>query len=158
MKITCLFLLGIMWAALAPGTGYAVPSSPTSHETTPTSSAKVASDHPRDSGHPVRVHNGLAKANHPTPVPNYRRHSGTAANVQPPVRYNPRGVGEGERMPNEAIPNASSGRISAAVRPSTPSLNVVHHRGPNPAVVSGSPNLRSSNTGVIKGSGISRRR
>jgi hypothetical protein len=48
MKAACLLVLSICWAALTQGTGYAVPSSPASQQTSPESSANTASDYPRD--------------------------------------------------------------------------------------------------------------
>jgi hypothetical protein len=61
-------------------------------------------------------------------------------------------------MPNETFHYASPVRTSNAARPTVPVLNNVHHHSPNPAVVGGSPNLRSRNTGAINGTAMSRKR
>jgi hypothetical protein len=67
------------------------------------------------------------------------------------------GAAKGGLTPNETVHNALPVRTSSVVRPATPSLNNVRHRGPNPAVVGGSPNLHSSNAGAINGTRMNRK-
>jgi hypothetical protein len=65
--------------------------------------------------------------------------------------------GKGELTQNKTVNNARPVRLQSAVRPTVaslhnaldPSLNNVRHRGPNPAVVGGSANSASRNTGTI---------
>lgn len=48
-------------------------------------------------------------------------------------------------------------RPKRAARTALPRLSDVRHRGPNPAVISGSVSLRNRNTGVIDGTKVHRR-
>ena len=184
MKTMGLLFLTMVWAAWMPGTGYALPS----QETSPASSANLASSHPRDAGHATSADDGrhstgtkapgeqqghgrasgpnhppsrasLTKANRPLRPPNGwpRALPGNAMNPHPPGSDPSRSVGIGGFIPNRAVPNALPVRTSSFVRPTPLSLNNVHHRSPNPAVVGGSPNLRSSNIGAINGTHMKRK-
>jgi hypothetical protein len=66
-------------------------------------------------------------------------------------------VAKGGLIPNETVNNALAVRTPSVVRPTVPSLLNVRHRGPNPAVVGGSPISHSSNTGAINGTRMNRK-
>jgi hypothetical protein len=184
MKTTGLLFLAMTWTAWAPGTGYAVPAQETSHASSanPASGHPDDAGHaapPRDGKHPTegtasheqRDHGrasgpnhppnraSLTKANRPPRPPNGRPRAlpGNAMNPHPPGSDPPRSVGIGGFIPNRAVPNAMPVRTSSLVRPTPLSLNNVHHRSPNPAVVGGSPNLRSGNIGAINGTRMNRK-
>jgi hypothetical protein len=53
---------------------------------------------------------------------------------------------------NQTVNNALAVRTPSVARPTVPLLNNVRHRSANPAVVGGSANSHSSNTGAINGS------
>ena len=78
-------------------------------------------------------------------------------NLHQPGSVKPTGAAKGGLIPNETVNNALPVRMSSVVRPTVPSLNNVRHRSPNPAVVGGSPNLHSSNTGAINGTRMNRK-
>jgi hypothetical protein len=58
---------------------------------------------------------------------------------------------------NETVNNTLPVRTPSVIRPTVPSPNNVRHRGPNPAVVGGSPISRSGNTGAIDGTRMNRK-
>jgi hypothetical protein len=84
-----------------------------------------------------------------------------AMNLRQPGSDNFGGTAKGELVRNKPVNNALPVRPTSAVRaPVTslnPSLNTVRHRGPNPAVVTGSANSSRRNTGVINGTVMNRR-
>ncbi len=187
MKTTCLLFVTFGWAALMPGKGYAVPSSPASQQTSPESSANTASGHPGNAGHAASPRDGrpqtgekasdeqqnhgatsetnrppsrasLTKANRPKPLPNGRQRSLPGNALHQPGSNKFVGAAKGGVIANETVSNALPGRTPSVVRPSVPSLNQVHHRSPNPAVVGGAPHLHSSNTGAVNGTRMNRKR
>ena len=101
----------------------------------------------------------LTKANHPQQLANNRQRSlpGNALHHQLPGSNKSKGAGGGGLVPNEIVHNALSARMSNVVRPGVPPLNNVHHRSPNPAVVTGSLNSDRRNNGAIDGTRMSRR-
>jgi len=167
MKTMGLLFLTMSWAALLPGTGYAIPAQEMSHA----DSEKSASGHAAEAkavppGHvrtsetnhrPARA--SLTNANRPQQLPNSRQRSplGNAMNLHPPGSHIFAGAAKGGTIPNTTVNSAVPGRTSSLVRPAAPSLNNVPHRSPNPAVVGGSANLRSSNTGAINGTHMNRK-
>jgi hypothetical protein len=48
-------------------------------------------------------------------------------------------------------------RAPSVVRPTAPSFSIVRHRSPNPAVVAGAPNSRSSSAAALNGTRMNRR-
>ena len=123
-----------------------------------------ASDEQRDHGRasdtnhpPSRA--SLTKANRPKQLPNSRQRSlpGNAMNLHQPGSDKSGGAAKGGFIRNETVNNALPVRTPSVVRPTVPSLNNVRHRGPNPAVVGGSANSHSSNTGAINGTRMNRK-
>ena len=133
MKTTCLLFLSISWATLTHGAVY-------------------ATDHP-----PSRA--SLTKANRPKQLPNSRQRSlpGNARNLHQPGSDKSGGAAKGGLIRNETVNNALAVRTPSVVRPTVPALNNVRHRSPNLAVVGGSPNSHSSNTGAINGTRMNRK-
>jgi hypothetical protein len=186
MRTTCLLFLAMSWAALMQGTSYAVPSSPASQPTSPESSADTARGHPLDAEHAASADDGryerggkaadeqrgharasitnhppsrasLTKANRPKPLPNSRQRSLPGNALHQPGSDGSGGAAKSGFIRNETVNNALPGRTPSVVRPTVPLLNNVHHRSPNPAVVGGSPNSHSSNTGAINGTRVNRK-
>ena len=182
MKTTCLLFLTMTWAAWTQGTGYALPS----QETSPASSANPASGHPSDAGrgapagdgrHPAegsasdqhRDNGGVSGPNHrpsrtsftkvnrPMPIPKSRQPPMPGNALHPPGSNISTGGAKGGLILNQTVNSASPIRTTSVVRPTGPILNSVRHRGPNPAVVGGSLNLRSSNAGTINGTHMNRK-
>jgi hypothetical protein len=58
---------------------------------------------------------------------------------------------------SETVSNALSARAPSVVRPTAPSVTNVRHRSPNPAVVAGAPNSRSSNAAALNGTRMNRK-
>jgi hypothetical protein len=173
MKVTCFLFLGLIvtmtWAALMSGTSYAAPSQQTSAEssaTTPVagnpSQEQRCPCHASDKNHP-RSRASLTAANHPKQLPNGRKRSipGNAANLHQPGSGKSDAAAKGRLIQNETTSNAMLVRPPGTVRPTAaslnPSLNNVRHRGPNAAVVGGSANFNSSNTGAINGTRMHRK-
>ena len=133
MKTTCLLFLSLSWAMLAQGIGY-------------------AASHP-----PGRA--SLIKANRPKQLPNTRQRAkaGNVMNIHQQGTNKSVGVAKGGLIPNQTVYNALPVGTPSAVRPTVPSLNNVHHRGPNSAVIGGSVNSDRRNTGAINGTRMNRR-
>ena len=106
---------------------------------------------------PIRA--SLTKANRPKPLPNSRQRSmpGNAMNSHPSGPNLTAGAANGGLIQNETVHNALAVRMTSVVRPNVPLPNNVHHHSPNPAVVSGTPNLHSSNAGAINGTRMKRK-
>ena len=146
MKIICLpfLLLTVSCAALMQETSYAASPQHASDKNQPHSRA------------------GLIAANRSKQLPTGRKHPlpRNAASHRQPALARSGGSAKGGSIQNETTGRPLPVR-PASVRPSVASLNPlpnnVHHRGPNPAVVSGSANSRNSNTGAINGTGMHRR-
>jgi hypothetical protein len=184
MKVTCLLFLTMTCATLMQGTSYATPSQQTSAESSanPASDqphnakhAAPADDgkrqkegnpsdeqrdrrHTSDRNHP-RSRTSLTAANRPKQLPNSRKRSipGNAMNLHQPGSDKSGGAAKGGLIQNETVNNALPVRPPSVVRPAVPSLNNVRHRGPNPAVVGGSANADSRNTGAINGTRMNRK-
>jgi hypothetical protein len=106
----------------------------------------------------VRSHSGAAsqKVNRPEQLPNNRQRSiaGNPPNVHKPGSNRSATTA---RSVFGAVNNALPVRTLNVVRPSAPSFNNVRHRSPNPAVVSGSTDFHSRNTGAINGTRMNRK-
>jgi hypothetical protein len=102
---------------------------------------------------------GLTSANRPKQLLDSQQRSldGKGMNLQGPGSGKPRGAGEGELITGETVHNASASRTSGDVWTRGPSLNVVHHRGTSPPVLSGSLNADRRNNGAINGTGMNRK-
>ena len=100
----------------------------------------------------------LTKANGPRQLPNNRQRPRPGNAVRPASSIQAAGAVKGGLIPTQTGHNALPVQTSSVVRPATPSLNNLRHRTPNPAVVGGASNVRSSNVGTINGSGMSRKR
>ena len=187
MKTACLLLLtigpglthGIAYAAASsPVSQQASPESAATTEShhpgdtlhgSPPASAKDQKDgKPSDEeGHAHHISEknlgrsraSFTKANRSTQFPNNRERSpsGNAMNFRQQAFAKSGGAAKGGLIQNETVNNALPVRTSRVVRPTVPSLNNVRHRGPNPALVGGSANLHSRNTGAINGTGMNRK-
>ena len=137
-------------------------ASPHSGAAEPLVSTHQASDEERDHGRasdtnhpPSRA--SLTKANRPQQLPNSRQRSLPGNALHQPGSSKSSGAPKGGLIRNETVNNALAVRASSVVRPTVPALNNVHHRGPNPAVVGGSPNSHGRNTGAINGTRMNRK-
>ncbi len=114
-----------------------------------------------DKNHPPsRVsQTGLTKANRPNQLSNSRQRSlsGNAMNLHQAGSDKSGSAAKGGLIQNETVHDAWPVRTSSVVRPTVPPFNDVRHRGPNPAVVGGSANSDSRNTGSIDGTRMHRR-
>jgi hypothetical protein len=111
-----------------------------------------AKNHPRS-----RV--SLTAVNRPKQLPNSRKRSlpGNAIGLHQLGSDKSGGAVTGELIHHETANNAPPVQPTSVVRPTVASLHNVRHRGPNPAVVAGSANSNSRNTGAINGTRMNRR-
>jgi hypothetical protein len=129
----------------------------------------ISADEPPDhrqassKNHP-RSRAGLTTANRPQRLPISRKTSlpGNAMNLHPPGSDKSGGAAKGGFIKNEKVNRALMARPTGVARSTVASLNPlpnnnVRHRGPNPAVVGGSANSASSNTGGLNGTRMNRR-
>lgn len=114
-----------------------------------------------DTNHPPsRVSlTGLTKANRPNQLSNswQRSLSGNAMNLHQAGSDKSGSAAKGGLIQTETVHDSWPVRTSSVVRPTVPLFNDVRHRGPNPAVVGGSANSDSRNTGAINGTGMNRK-
>lgn len=101
----------------------------------------------------------LTKANHPSQVPNPQQHSasGNVMNLRTKDSDQSGGAPRVGRIPNETGNRALPVRSPSVTRTTAPSLGNARHRGPNPAVVSGSANAATRSTGAINGALVKRK-
>jgi hypothetical protein len=179
MKISCLVLL-VMSGALtlavsnalasnaAPQQSAAAANTPSEHPTAASSSdiAKPLASTMRARKRRVQQRN--AKANHITlpaslaktnrlkhPADRQVRSATATPRVQPQSRLTV--VTRKGAIQNKSVTSVSPVRQPGILPSSSPSFDNQHHRGPNPAVIGGLGTLRSSETGAINGSHVSRK-
>ena len=171
MRTMCLLCLTVTWAAWMPGRNYAATSSPASRPTSAGSSTNTASGHPGDAGHAASPRDGrrTVVANHPSrrvsvtlvnrpkAPPNSRQRFMPGNALPPSVSNKSAGRGEVGLIPIATVHNAIPARTPGIVRPAVPPASNVRHRGPNPAVVDGSPGFHGSNAGALNGTGMKRK-
>jgi hypothetical protein len=127
------------------------------------------------SSHEPRDHHQASSKNHPRsrrsqtaanrtkqlPISRQRSLPGNAMNLHPPGPDKSGGAAKGGFIKNEKVNSGLTARPTSVARSTVASLNPlpnhVRHRGPNPAVVGGSANSASSNTGVLNGARMHRR-
>jgi len=99
------------------------------------------------------------KANRPQQPLNSRQGSlaGEGTKRRQPGSDQFRGATNGESIQGKTVNKAVPVRTPSAVRPTAPVVNNLRHRSPNAAVVSGSLNSHSSNTGAINGARMNHR-
>jgi hypothetical protein len=120
-------------------------------------------DHQTSSKNLPRSRAGLTAANRPKQLPIGRKTSlsGNAMNLHPPGSDKSGGAAKGGFIKNEKVDSALTARPPSVARSTVASLNPLpnhgRHRGPNPAVVGGSANPASSNTGALNGTRMNRR-
>jgi hypothetical protein len=78
-------------------------------------------------------------------------------NLHQPGSNKSGGAAKAGLIRNETVNMALPVRTPSVVRPTVRSFNNVRHRGPNPAVVAGSVNSDSRNTGAINGTRMNRK-
>jgi hypothetical protein len=112
---------------------------------------------------------GLTKANRPNQLSNSRQRSLAGNALHQPGSDKSGTADKGGLIQNEMVHNASPIRTSSVVRPTVASFNNARpgarswlwsagrHRGPNQAVVGGSANSDSRNSGAIKGTRMNRK-
>jgi hypothetical protein len=112
---------------------------------------------------------GLTKANRPNQLSNSRQRSLPGNALHQPGSDKPGSVAKGGLIQTETAQNALPVRTSSVVRPTVASFNNARpggrswlwsagrHRGPNPAVVGGSANSDSRNTGAMNGTRMNRK-
>jgi hypothetical protein len=66
------------------------------------------------------------------------------------------GAAKGGLIQNETVNNTTPVRTPSVNRLTASSFNNTRHRGPNPAVVAGSVNANTRNTGAINGTRMKR--
>ena len=143
-------ILSISSVALMQGTSYAAPSKP------------IAVVGPANASDRSHVH-GSARVNTASrskQLLNSRKsllgHTASRHQYQPSLDKSS-GAEKAGSIKNETVNTALPVRRLSVIRPYLPSPKNVRHRGPNPAVVAGSTNLASRNTGAINGTGMNRR-
>jgi hypothetical protein len=163
----------IAFASLTPGTTYAALANQDRASQQPSSqtSKNTLGDHPRGAKHAApndvrkarkdenvsderRGHRHISDKNHPRSVATVTKErfpSRNAANPRQPGSDKSSGAAKGGFIRGERVNSAMSPGPPNVIRPSVPSLNNVRHRGPNPAVVSGSLKSDDRNTGTING-------
>ncbi len=150
MKVTSLLflLLTVSCAAVMQETSYA-----------------ASPEHASDKNH-TRSRAGLTAGNRPKqPATSQKRPlPRNPASLRQPALARSGGAAKGGLIQNETTNRGLPVRLTsvpprvASLNPSlNPLPNNVHHRGPNPAVVSESPRWNNGNTGAINGTGMRRR-
>jgi hypothetical protein len=135
MKTACLLVLMTSWAVL-------------------TAVGEVAE--PPVSTHRITRKSVLPKANLPKPSVNRRPRSLRGNSLHQGVPNKSGGGVSGGLIQGETMHNGLPVRTSGVVRPAAPSVNIVRHRSPNPAVVGG-PVYFHSSTGAIDGTRMKRK-
>jgi hypothetical protein len=142
-----------------PGQRDAAPADDRRHQTGGKASHEQR-DHSRasDPNHPPSRAR-LTKVNRPQQLPNARPRfiPGNAMNLHQQGSDKSGGAARSGFIRNETVNIALAVRTPSVVRPTVPALNNVRHRSPNLAVVGGSPNSHSSNTGAINGTRMNRK-
>ena len=185
MKTACLLFLAIS-GALMCGTGNAVASNPASQQTSSESSANTTGERPREHIAPAvdtkhqtggtlsgeqkdhrgasnanhaRSHARVANANRPKQFPNSRERLtvGNPRNLRQPGPNKSVTVAKNGLIQHKTVSSALAVRPPRVFRSSSFSQDNVRHRGPNPAVIAGSANSRTGNTGMINGTRMNRR-
>jgi hypothetical protein len=115
--------------------------------------------HISDRNHP-RSSLGTVTKERPKHLPNNRDRfpSRNGMNLRQPGSDKSGGTAKGGFIRRERVNSAVSPGPPNVIRPGVPSLNNVRHRGPNPAVVGGSPKSDGRNTGTIDGTRVHRKR
>ncbi len=122
-----------------------------------------ASDERRNRGRASRTNRptrrtALTMANQPQRVPNSRQRSIPGNALHQPGSDKSGNAPRSGLIPGGTVNIAGASRTPSVGRPAASSLNNARHRSPNPAVVGGSPNVHSSNTGAIDGTRMNRKR
>jgi hypothetical protein len=112
---------------------------------------------PPGSRRPVRRNLHKPKASLPQPLANGRPRSPSGNVLHPAGANKTGGAVDGGFIRTGTTNNALASRAPSAIRPTAPPLSAVRHRGPNPAVVGGAPNIHGSNTGAINGTRMNRK-
>ena len=116
---------------------------------------------PATASNRVRGHSGVEsqKVNRPKQLPNRRQGSPTGNPMDhgQPGSSRFAAVEKSGFVRSETVNNTLAARAPSAVRPAAPSFSNVRHRNPNPAVVGGAPNSRSSNSAPLNGTRMNRR-
>ncbi len=113
--------------------------------------------HISDKNHPRSL--GTVTKERPKHLPNNRDRfpSRNGMNLRQPGSAKSGGTAKGGFLRRERVNSAVSPGPPNVIRPGVPSLNNVRHRGPNPAVVGGSPKSDGRHTGTIDGTRVHRK-
>jgi hypothetical protein len=160
MRTACLLFLTMSWAALIPGTGYAVPASGAeTGRASGTIHPHSGVPEPPGSTHPIKHTLVRPTVNRPKPLSTSRQHSqpGNVTNFHPPSSNQTGGPANSGFTRTGTVNTPLAFRAPTVGRSTVPLVSSVHHRSPNPALVVGSPNLHSSNAAAIDGARVNRR-
>lgn len=181
MKAGALVFLSVSLAMLMHGTGSVALSGAAPPQTSSTNSVNPVGDHSRNAEHatedgmsagkhpgelrnhrhvsgknPGRSRASVTKPDRPGQLLNDRKHFGNGSDFHQQVADKSQGAGVGAFGPGSK--SGALVRPPVAARSDVPSLNSVRHRGANPAVVVGSVNSKTRNTGSINGTSINETR
>jgi len=112
----------------------------------------LATNQPRGRGSPT-------SANGPKGLPTDRERPapGNPMNIRQPASNRSEAARTERLMQSDRINRALPVQPPAVIRPGGPALDHVRHRGPNPAVIGGTMNSNTGNTGAINGTRMNRR-
>ena len=102
----------------------------------------------------------LTRANRAKQLPNSKRKPSTAGDpmhLRQPGSAKPGAVVNGRLIQNETVSSVVRARSPSVLRPSVQLPGDVRHRGPNSAVIGGSANSKTGNSGAINGTRMNRR-
>lgn len=187
MKIAYFVFMMIGCAVLMHGTSYAAASDPVAQQGSSARPAGTASDRPRavhaappDGGkhqarekpsdeqpgnrraslkNPPAGQTSLPKTNGTNQIPNRQEHSASknAMDFHTPGTDKSGGAAKSGLVQNGTGNRALPVRSPNVVRPTVPSLSNVRHLSPNAAVIGGSANATTRNTGAINGTHMNRK-
>ena len=171
MKIACLVLMLIGWAAnhgathasQATSASHRQSSGSTANEVVGQPSHAASVDHGKTRGKPSDGqrdrHANLTTANRPRQLLNNRKHFviQKALNVHQPSKNRSTGAVSKPAAESELNSQARSVRPPNLVPSARSSPNNARHRGPNPATVGGTANSNARNVGSINGTRMSRK-
>ncbi len=111
-----------------------------------------ATNQPRGRGSPTT-------ANGPKRLPNDRERPapGNPINIRQPASNRSDAARTERLMQSDRINRALPVQPPAVIRPGGSALDNVRHRGPNPAIIGGTMNSNTGNTGAINGTRMNRR-
>ena len=154
-----LFFLAITCAVPICEAAYTTtPDVQNEHQNATTSTKQVEHDRAAKKNH-ARGSSTVAKPNHPQPRPKNEKHlaPGKLADARRSVAGRSAALPSGTATANKTASKARSAQLPTTSRTSAPTLSIVRHRNPNPAIVGGSKSSTAVSTGAINGTRMSRK-